>query len=168
MSSTERKKSSLLEAGIITNTHGLNGEVKVQPWADTAAFLLQFNRFFIDTSPIDVLSARVHKNSIIATLRDIDNIESAIKLKNKVISVSRDDFITEDGRHLIVDLIGLSVIDSESNDVVGEIADVLTLPSNDVYVIKSDREILVPAVPEFIKEVNIDFGYVKIFFMKGL
>ena len=161
-------QDKLLEAGIVANTHGISGELKIQPWADTPAFLTEFERFFIDGSPIIVKSARVHKNCVIVCLDGVDDINSAIKLKNKTIFISRDDFQTDDGRHLIIDLIGLSALNSESGEVLGKISEVLTLPSNDVYVIRGEREILVPAVPDFVDEVNIKAGYVKIRMREGL
>ena len=161
-------KNALLEAGVVTNTHGLNGEVKIHPWADSPAFLTGFDRLFIDGMPIKVISARVYKNSVIVSLAGVNNVESAVKLKNKTVFVSRDDFQPENGRFLIIDLIGLEVIDAENGEKLGEISDVLNLPANDVYVIRGEREILVPAVPDFIKEVNIVSGYIKIQMMEGL
>ena len=43
-----------LEAGKIVNTHGVRGEVRIQPWADDAAFLLGFRTFYIDGAPVHV------------------------------------------------------------------------------------------------------------------
>jgi 16S rRNA processing protein RimM len=161
-------KHDLIEAGVIVNTHGLNGEIKIHPWADSPTFLADFDRFFIDDLPVKVLSVRVQKNSVIVSLEGISTVESAIKLKNKTISVSRNDFQPEDGRYLVVDLIGLTVFDAENDEKLGEIAEVLNLPANDVYVVRGIREILVPAVPDFIEEVNISSGYVKIHMIEGL
>ena len=157
-----------LEAGVIANTHGLHGEIKIHPWADSPDFLTGFDRLFIDGKPVGVISMRVHKNSVIASLEGIADIDSAIKLKNKTVSVSRDDVSPEDGKYFIVDLIGLTAIDAKSGENLGKLSDVLQLPSNDVYVIDGEREILVPAVPEFIKEVNISKSYVKINMLEGL
>jgi len=50
-----------LEAGKIVNTHGVRGEVRIQPWADDAAFLLGFRTFYIDGAPVPVAHSRVHK-----------------------------------------------------------------------------------------------------------
>ena len=44
-----------LEAGKIVNTHGVRGEVRIQPWADDAAFLLGFRTFYIDGAPVGTL-----------------------------------------------------------------------------------------------------------------
>ena len=158
----------LLETGIIVNTHGVQGEVKIQPWADTPGFLTGFEHFYIDGAPIKVLSARVHKGLVITALEGIDDIESSIKLKNKIVSVAREDVRLEEGRYLIADLVGLRAIDADDGGEVGIVAEILTLPANNVYVIRGAREILVPAVPEFIAETNIDEGYIRIRIIDGM
>ena len=157
-----------LEAGVVANTHGLHGEIKIHPWADSPDFLTGIDRIFIDGNPVKVISMRVHKNMVIASLQGVSDFDSAIKLKSKTVCVSRDDVSPEDGKYFIVDLIGLSALDAETGEKLGELCDVLNLPSNDVYVIRGQREILVPAVPEFIEEVNISQSYVKINMIEGL
>jgi 16S rRNA processing protein RimM len=64
-------KSPYLEAGRIVNTHGIQGEVKIEPWADSADFLLGFRTFYIDGVPTAVLSARVHGRMVLARLEGI-------------------------------------------------------------------------------------------------
>ena len=157
-----------LEAGVIANTHGLHGEIKIHPWADSPDFLTGFGCVFIDGNPVKVISMRVHKNMVVASLEGVSDFESAIKLKNKIVCVSRDDISPQDGKYFIVDLIGLDALDSKTGENLGRLSDVLNLPSNDVYVIRGKREILVPAVPDFIEEVNISQSYVKINMMEGL
>jgi len=161
-------KIEYIETGKIVNTHGMNGEVKLQPWADSPDFLTNFEYFYIDGVPIKVLSAKVHKGNVIAALEGIDNIDAAIRMKNKIITVKKEDVQLEEGRHFVADLIGLKAVDAETEKELGKITDVLALPSNNVYVIKGDREILVPAVPDFIAETNIENGYVRINLIEGL
>ena len=57
-----------LEAGEIVSTHGVQGEVKILPWADGPEFLLQFDTFYLDGRPYAVRSARVHKTCVLASL----------------------------------------------------------------------------------------------------
>jgi len=161
-------KSTLLEAGRIVNTHGIRGEVKIQPWADSPDFLTGFDRFFIDGIPVKVLSARVHKSCVIASFDNVSDIDAAIRLKNKVVSISRDDTQLGDGRHFVADLVGLRALDSKTGEDVGVLEDILSLPSNDVYIIRGAREMLVPAVPEFVEEINIDGGYIRLRFIEGM
>ena len=157
-----------LEAGKIVNTHGVHGEVKIQPCADSPDFLTGFEHLYIGGEPVKVLSARVHKGCVIAALDGVDSVDSAIKLKNKVVFIDRNDASLEEGRHFVVDLIGLRALEAQTGAVIGSITDVLTLPANNVYVISGDREILVPAVPDFVDEINIEGGYIKLRLIDGM
>jgi len=162
------KKNELIEAGKIVNTHGIRGELRLQPWADSPAFLTEFESLYIDGEPVKVLSAKVHKGCVIATLEGVDNIDAAIRMKNKVVKVRKEDIHLEEGKYFVADLIGLQAVDAESEKNLGTVSDVLSLPANNVYVIKGEREILVPAVPEFIVETNLEKGYIKLRLIEGL
>ena len=161
-------KSDLIETGKIINTHGINGELRLQPWADSPVFLTEFEFFFIDEIPFKVLSSKVHKSFVIVKLDGINSIDDAVRMKNKTVFVKRDDIKLEEGKNLIIDLIGLTAIDANSNEKLGVITDVLPLPAHNVYVIKGEREILIPAVPEFVTETNINEGYIKFNLIEGL
>ncbi len=145
----------LIESGKIVNTHSVYGEVKVQPWSDTPDFLCDFDVIYIDSRPYTVERARVHKFCVLLKLEGIDSVNDAMKLRDKTVSVDREDVELEDGQFFITDLIGLSVID-ENGEPLGKICDVLTLPANDVYVIRGAHEYMIPAVSEFIKDTDID------------
>ena len=161
-------KTEYIEAGKIVNTHGTRGEVRILPWADSPDFLTGFEFFHIDGVPIKVLSAKVHKNLVIAALDGVSDIDGAIRLKNKTVFVDRSDIQLEEGRYFVVDLVGLCAIDAETGQELGTVADVLSLPANNVYVIKGAREILVPAVLDFIVETNIEAGYMKLRLIEGM
>ena len=157
-----------LEAGKIVNTHGIRGEVRILPWADSPDSIAGLKRFHIDGSPVGVLSARVHKGCVIAALDGVCDIDGAIRLKNKTIFVDRSDICLEEGKHFVADLIGLRALDAGTGEGFGVVADVLSLPSNDVYVIKGAREVLVPAVPDFVVEVNLGEGFVMFRLIDGM
>jgi len=160
-------KDEYIETGKIVNTFGKRGEVRLQPWADSPGFLTGFEYYYIDGKPIKVLSARVHKGCVIAALEGIEDIDAAIKLKNKIIKIKKDDVNLDEGKFFVTDLIGLKVINAETDENIGILIDVLSLPSNNVYVIKGEREILVPAVPEFIIETSLADGFIKIRLIEG-
>ena len=69
-----------LECGQIVNTHGIRGEVKIVPWADSADFLCQFSTLYIDGKPVKVLNSLVHKNSVIAQLAGVSDVNTAMLL----------------------------------------------------------------------------------------
>jgi len=163
-----KDKSGLIESGKIVNTHGIKGEVRLQPWADSPGFLTGFENIYIDGKPVKVLAANVHKGCVTATLEGVNDIDSAIKLKGKVFCINKSDAILEEGKFFIADLIGLQAIDADTSESLGHVADILTLPSNNVYVLKGEREILVPAVPEFIIETDLSKGFVRVHLIEGL
>ena len=66
-----------LEAGKIVNTHGVRGEVRITPWADSAEFLRRFRVFYIDGQGVKVLRSRVHKTQLIALLEGVDPVAPA-------------------------------------------------------------------------------------------
>ena len=163
-----KNEPGLIEAGKVVNTHGIKGDVRLLPWADSPGFLTGFKHIYINEKPVKILAANVHKGCVIATLEGIDNIDDAIKLKGSVFKIKKTDVQLEEGRYFIDDLIGLKALDAESNEDLGTVTDVLSLPSNNVYVIKGSREILVPAVSEFIVETCLEKGYIKLRLIEGM
>lgn len=164
-------KKQFLEAGKIVTTHGIRGEVKVMPYTDTPELLCEFDRLFIgkNRDEINVIRARVFKNTVIMKLEGIDTPEDAEKLRNKLLYMHRDDLELDDDTYFIQDLIGLEVSDADSGKVYGKITDVMQTGANDVYVIKGDdREYLVPAIADVVVSTDIDVGTMTIRPLEGL
>ncbi|MCI8304188.1 MAG: 16S rRNA processing protein RimM [Lawsonibacter sp.] len=160
-----------LEVGKVTGVHGLMGEVRVQPWADSPEFLCQFKTLYVDEAhfPITVERARVHKNMVIIKFEGPTDVPSALSLRNAVLYIDRADVHLPEGAFFLADIYGLEARNAETGEVLGQIDDVLTLTANNVYVIKGGpRELMVPAVPQFIAETSIEGGYIRINMMEGL
>ena len=160
-----------LEVGKVTNVHGLMGEVKVQPWADSPEFLCQFKTLYVDEAhfPMNVQRARVHKNMVIIKFEGPTDVPSALSLRNATLYIDRADAKLPEGAFLLADIYGLEAKDAATGEVLGKIADVLTLPANNVYVVKGGaRELMIPAVPQFIAETNVEGGYLRVNLMEGL
>ena len=148
----------LIEAGKIVGTHGVRGEMRLQPWTDSPEFLTKFKKIFIedDRTTERKVSFRCHKNMNILKMDGVDTIEQAENYRNKIIYIKRADIHLEKGKYLLQDLIGCKVFDSESNAEYGVISDVSQLPANDVWHIKrNDKEYLFPAVSQFIIKVDV-------------
>lgn len=161
-----------LETGKITGTHGLKGEVRVQPWADSPEFLAEFDELYLDkgAKKIEITAARVHKNMLIMKIKGVDTIDDAEKLRNKVLYMDRDDVELEEGAYFIQDLIGLDVLDDETGEKIGILADVSETGANDVYHIKTDegKLYLIPVIPDVVKDISPENGTIRVFKMKGL
>ena len=161
-------KNQFLEAGQIVNTHGIQGEVKIVPWCDTPEFLCQFDTLYLDGKPVKVRAARVHKGNVLATLDGVNDVNGAMALKGKTVFIDRTNVVLPEGRHFIADLIGLEVIDADSGEKLGVVADVLTPPAHEVYVVKGEHEYMIPAVDEFLAETNVEAGYIKVRLIEGM
>ena len=162
-------KKEFLEAGKIVNTHGIRGEVKVQPWADSAEFLQDFQTLYIDNQPVKLLGGRVHKQCLIAQLEGVADINAAIAMKGKLVYIRRADAKLAPGQFFIQDILGLPVID-EAGARLGVLREILPQPGGDVYVIAGDSGIehLVPDAPVFILEKNLDEGFVRVRLIEGM
>lgn len=156
-----------LEAGKIVNTHGIKGEIKIQPWADSPEFLQNFSTIYIDSKPLGLKSSRIHKNHLIAHLESVKDIDDAIKLKNKVIFIKRDDARLSPGEYFLQDIIGFDVY-NEDGQKLGVLKDVLPMPTQKVFVVSGEREYLIPDVPDFILEKNLDEGFIKVSLLEGM
>ena len=164
-------KQQYLEVGKVTSVHGLNGEVRVQPWADSPDFLCQFKTLYVDEAhfPMKVERARVHKNMIIIKFEGPTDVPSALSLRNAVLYIDRADVSLPKGAFFLADIYGLEARDAATGEVLGRIEDVLTLPANNVYVVRGGpRELMIPAVPQFIAETNIEDSYIRVNMMDGL
>ncbi len=160
------KNLDLIPTGQIVNTHGLRGDVKVMPWADDPEFLLEFDRFFIDGKEYAVQHASLQKSMVLLKLKGVDSIDDAAKLRQKEIAIARADVELEDGTVFIADLIGLPVLADGTE--IGKITEVMTLPGNDVYVVQGEHEYLIPAVKEFVEEIDTKAGFVKVKLIEGM
>lgn len=160
-----------LEVGKVTAVHGLMGEVRVQPWADSPDFLCQFKTLYVDEAhfPMNVQRARVHKNMVIIKFEGPCDVPSALSLRGATLYIDRADAKLPEGAFFLADIYGLEVRDAATGEVLGKIEDVLTLPANNVYVVKGGaRELMIPAVSQFIAETNIEGGFIRINMIEGL
>jgi len=156
-----------LEAGKILNTFGIKGEVKLEPWCDSAEFLKKIKTLYIDGTPRKVLSSRVHKGMLIVLLEGVEDVNGAMLLKNKVAFFHRKDAKLPKGRYFISDIMGSRVID-ENDHEVGTLTDVLELPRGLVYVVNGETEHTIPDVPEFILEINAEEKLIRVHLIEGM
>jgi len=108
-------------------------------------------------------SSRYHGNSLLLKLKSIDEPESARLMIGEELFLPDSQQIELPANHFFVhDLVGMQVFDIEKG-YVGDIADVLTGGASDILVIQSEeKEILIPAISEFIEEVDLERGRIKV------
>ena len=160
-------QAQYLEAGRIVNTHGVHGEVKLEPWADSAAFLAPLRRFYLDGEALRVERSRVHGRFLIVKFADTDDVNAAMRLKNKTVFLDRGDVKLPAGGFFLADLIGAAVV-TESGEALGTLTEILEKPAGNIYVVRGEREFLIPAVPAFIRKTDAVHGVVTVRLIEGL
>ena len=139
-------KERFIEAGEVVNTHGVRGEVKIIPWTDSAEFLAAIRTLYIDGRAVKVRAARVHKGTVLAALEGVEDVNAAMRLKGRRVFIDRADAKLPEGGYFIQDIIGAEVV-TEDGESIGALAEVIDAPASMIYVVRGDREQLIPAVP---------------------
>lgn len=160
-----------LEIGKVVSTHGLRGELRVNPWCDSPQFLCQFKTLYLKKGETKLsVSSRPHKTIAIVKAKGIDTIEEAEKLRGRVLYINRSDARLAPGEYFIQDLMGLDVIDIDTSKSYGKITDVLKTGANDVYQVTDEKkkDYLIPVIDDVVKEIDINGGKVLIKPLKGI
>lgn len=162
------------EIGQIVNTNGLKGVLKVKPFTDDIKEFEDFESIYVQRKnelvEFKIEEVRYVKNMVLLKLQGIDDINEAEKYRNLYIKVNRDVMpkLPEDS-YYIVDLLDCEVYTDEG-ELLGKVDDVFNTGSNDVYVVKDElgKQILLPAIGEVIKNVDIPNKKIIVKLMKGL
>lgn len=164
----------LLQVGVITTTHGVRGEVKVFPTTDDASRFQELKSVMLDTGKemrtLEIAGVKFFKNLVILKFKGIDDINEVEQYRKKGLYVTRENAVAlEENEYFIADLIGLQVQTSDG-EALGEIADVLQTGANDVYVVRRQdkSDLLVPAIRDCIKSVDIAGGMMRVHLLPGL
>lgn len=166
-------KKDYLEVGEVVGTHGVRGEMRVNPWCDAPSFLKKFKKLYLDekgTKSLDIKSAREHGNVALVVADGIDTVEKAQAMRGKVLYIKRDDAKLQKGNYFIAELIDCTVYDADDESIVyGIITDVSETGANDVWhITKDNKEYLIPAIKDVVISVDVEEGIVKIRPLKGI
>ena len=162
-----------LEVGQIVSTHGVRGEVRVQPWCDDVAFMKHFRTLYRSgdgTRPVRVQSCREHGRVAILKLEGVDSPEQGQLLRGQVLWCDREDAPPVDGWY-IQDLLGCRVIDADDDEVqYGTLTDVFSTGANDVWTVTdaAGKEYLLPVIDDVVRGVDVAAGVVRITPLKGI
>ncbi len=161
------EKQQYIEAGRIVNTHGVAGEVKVEVWLDSPQFMKKCGRIFVDGAPLKIISAREHKGFLLAKLEGVNDVNAAMRLKGREVRIDRSDAPLPRGAYFLQDIIGAAVVD-EAGNAVGTLEEIMETPASRIYVVRGEREHMIPAVPEFILAADAERGIVTVHLIEGM
>lgn len=156
-----------LEAGEFVTTHGVNGELRLYPWSDDAAFLAGFQTLYLDAAgsqPLAIEQLRAHKRVLIAKIHGIDSVEAARGLIGRTVYIARADAKLPEGRHFVQDLLGASVEDADSGQRYGTLVAVTHPGRHDVYEVRHENggTSLLPATKPFLVSIDAEAGRITV------
>lgn len=162
------------EIGQIVNTSGLKGVIKVKPFTDDITKFNNLKTIYIsikkELKEFKIEQVRFNKNMVFLKLEGIDRVEEAESYRNLYLKIKRDkNEKLEENSYYIVDIIGSKVY-TDCGEELGEIVDVFSTKSNDVYVVKDNlgKQILLPAIKDVIKNVDIQDKKIIVHLLEGL
>lgn len=161
-------KLEYIEIGQIVNTHGVRGEMKLNPWDVDAELLRGCKTFYIGGKAHTVSSSRVHKGCLLFQMPGVNDMDTALTFKTKVVSIRREDLDLPDDFFFPAELEGITVLDTANGKELGKLKEVIPYPGHDVFVVKGEKEFMVPAVPAFIDSIDLEANEMKIHVWEGL
>ena len=175
-----------LRVGVITNSHGIKGEVKVFPTTDDIKRFDYLEEAVIDTGKeyinVNVTGVKYFKNMVILKFKQYDNINDILKFKGldnindiekyrqKSLYVTRKNAVRlQRDEYFIADLIGLKVQDEDGKEL-GTVKDVIETGANDVYEVEmaDGKSLLLPAIKQCILNVDVENGTMQVYVLEGL
>ena len=182
-------KEQFLRIGVITQPHGIKGEVKVFPTTDSPERFREVKNVILRTEKGDreteICGVKFYKNMAIVHFSCFENPEDAAKYRQADVMIRREDAQPlEEGEYYIADLLGCRVfaekeslsnvspdagIEITEDGCIGTLKDVLQTGANDVYVVKNGKkELLIPVIKDCIKNVDIEKGEILVHLLPGL
>jgi len=163
-----------LEIGQIVNTFGIKGQVKVAPFTDDIERFEELKKVYIvnkkNRIEAEIENVKYHKNMVLLKFKGLDKIEDVEMYKNCYLEIDRKDGRPlEEGVYYIVDLLGLDVYTDEEIHL-GKVDDIYNTGSNDIYVVKDElgKQILLPAIKDVIKKVDLENKKIIVHIIEGL
>jgi 16S rRNA processing protein RimM len=158
-----------LIVGRILAPWGIRGEVKVQVLTDFPERFAPRKVVYLNTIPLEIERCRPHKQHMVVKLATIDSVEAAEKLRGQDLTIpSSELYPLPAGQYYTFQLIGLKVVTTRGQ-TLGRITDIMSTASNDVYIVEGKRgEILIPAIEDVVKSIDLKKGKMVIEEIEGL
>jgi 16S rRNA processing protein RimM len=161
-----------LVIGYLRRSHGVHGEIIMDLHTDFPERIKSGRKVLIGEKhqPFALNTVRPHANGLLVSLRGVDTPEDAGMYRNQWVYVKASEVPPlPKGQHYKYELIDLDVVD-ENDNPLGKLVEILETGANDVYVVRddSDKEILLPAIPSVILDLDIDRRTLKVHLLDGL
>lgn len=162
------------EVGQIVNTFGIKGQLKVKPFTDDMKRFEELKTVYIckknEMKKVEIEDVKYNKQCVLLKVKGIEDLTEAEKYKGLFLKIDRKDAkkLPKD-TYFVADILGLEVYTDEG-ELLGKVDDIFPTGANDVYVVKDElgKQILLPSIPEVLKEIDLEKGKVIVHLIEGL
>ena len=161
-----------LSVGFLRRPHGLHGEIIMDLHTDFPERMKSGRKLFVgdEHKPVTLASVRPHQSGLLVKFKNVETPEDAGMFRNQWVFIKAKGAPSlPAGTIYQHELIGFKVVD-ENDNPLGELVEILETGANDVYVVRDDsgREILLPAIPSVILDVETALRLVRVHLLDGL
>lgn len=165
--------SEMITIGKISKHHGKFGEVKCLILSDFPERFLELDRVFLekgeDIKRVHVETVNFHKDFAVLKFAEVESVRDADDLAGYFMKIPEDEAVElPEGHYFFHELIGIEVY-TDTEEYLGQLEDILTTGSNDIYIVtQGKKEILIPAIYEVVKEIDLDNQRMVVHLLEGL
>jgi 16S rRNA processing protein RimM len=161
-----------LVVGFLRRAHGVQGELVMDIHTDFPERLQSGKKLFIgeEHKPVTLAGVRPHAKGRLVKLKGIETPEQAGQLRNQWVYVRASEVPSlPEGKLYQHELFGFEVQDEQGNSL-GELVEIIETGANDVYVVRdaNGREILLPAIPSVLLELDPGRRLMRVHLLEGL
>lgn len=161
-----------LTVGFLRRPHGIHGEIIMDLHTDFPERMKRGRKLFIgdEHHPITLTNVRPHQSGLLVKFNGIETPEDAGQLRNQWVYIKATDAQPlPEGQIYQHELFGFRVVDENKNSL-GELVEIIETGANNVYVVKDDsgKELLLPAIPSVILELDPVSRVMRVHLLEGL
>ena len=160
--------------GHITKAHGIRGALRIAPLTDDPKrfHLLKevwFNRGGRERTSFTPTRVQIVPDAVLLTVAELSDRNAAEAWREADVEIPGDQVLPlAEGQHYLFEIMGICVV-TEEGKTLGEVVDIVRNPAHDVYVVRGEeREYLIPAVPEFVRQIDSESGLMIVHIIDGL
>ena len=160
----------LIDVGQILGPHGVDGAVKIKSFTDVPTRFSPGNVLFIHNKSHEIIdSFPLRKDQLVLKLSGLQSLRQVEDLTGEWVRSSwRFSPVLDQNEFFHYQLIGLNVY-TENGDELGYIKEIIQTGSNDVYLVDCEgQELLLPAISQVIREINLESGKMIVNLIEGL
>jgi 16S rRNA processing protein RimM len=138
---------------------GIHGDLKVQPLTDFQERFQPGAVLWVRAGRREVRRSRWSRGFVCLGLVGVESRDAAEELRGALLEVPEAELMPlPEGEYYRFQIIGLDV-QTPDGTLLGQVAEILSTPSNDVYVVRGGpRELLLPAIEDVVKQVDLEAG----------